>query len=101
MDDLFYFNIVLPHGPRSSHFLFCMVSEAVSWIFSDRTGSVDLVNHMDDFFIIGSARSGRCAFFVEKFVKICFELCVLLAADIAEGPSTVLCFLVIEINTLT
>ena len=63
---LYYYDIVLPFGSRSSPKLFCMVSEAIHWIFTRIIGSDKLIHYMDDFLIVAESRE-QCAELLCKF----------------------------------
>ncbi|XP_055354770.1 uncharacterized protein LOC129600309 [Paramacrobiotus metropolitanus] len=44
---LFYFDIVLPFGSRSSPFLFCLISDAVHWVFVHMERFISLAPNAD------------------------------------------------------
>ncbi|XP_055330507.1 uncharacterized protein LOC129582904 [Paramacrobiotus metropolitanus] len=48
---LFYFDIVLPFGSRSPPFIFCLISDAVHWVFVHVTGHKFMLHYVDDFFL--------------------------------------------------
>ncbi|XP_055350097.1 uncharacterized protein LOC129596778 [Paramacrobiotus metropolitanus] len=54
---LFYFDIVLPFGSRSSPYLFCLISDAVHWIFVHETGHIYMLHYVDDFFLATTSDS--------------------------------------------
>ena len=97
-NNLYYYDVVLPFGSRSSPKLFRMVSEAVHWIFSHFIGDEKLVHYMDDFLIV--ARSKReCAALLKRFDDLCDELGVPRAPEKTMGPAVSLPFLGIVLNT--
>ncbi|XP_060110738.1 vomeronasal type-2 receptor 26-like [Heteronotia binoei] len=57
------------------------------------------VHYLDDFLFMGPAGSGQCARLMETFMQLAEELGVPLAHEKTEGPSSVLTFLGIELDT--
>jgi hypothetical protein len=97
----FYYDLVLSFGLRSSPFLWCMVADAVHWIFTNVSGNRDLCHYMDDYWFCGPANSGVCESSVKTFTLLCGALGLPLAANKAEGPASVLTFLGICLNSVT
>ncbi|GAU99940.1 hypothetical protein RvY_10871 [Ramazzottius varieornatus] len=93
----YHFDIVLPFGCRSSPFLFCLFSSAVHWILEKCTGHKNILHYVDDFLISGHDECGRV---INEMRRICEEFGVSLATEKAEGPSTVLVFLGIQLDSV-
>ncbi|GAU91677.1 hypothetical protein RvY_03887 [Ramazzottius varieornatus] len=93
----YYFDVVLPFGCRSSPFLFCLFSYAVHWILEHHTQHHNILHYVDDFLIIGRT---ECPHVVSEMRRLCHELGVPLATEKAEGPSTSLTFLGIQLDSV-
>ena len=93
-----YIDGMLPFGLRSAPKLFTAVADAIEWCIHQR--GVDLIFHyLDDFLVMGPPNSVTCKHSLELLVSECGELGVPLASEKIEGPSPILTFLGIEINT--
>ena len=94
----YYFDRVLPFGLRSAPFIFNSLAEAVEWI--SKEGGVQVVHHyLDDFLILGKPNSQECQTGLQRLTGLCTHLGIPLAEDKLEGPSTVLTFLGIELDS--
>ena len=93
-----YIDGMLPFGLRSAPKLFTAVADAIEWCIHQR--GVDLIFHyLDDFLVMGPPNSATCKHSLELLVSECGELGVPLASEKIEGPSPILTFLGIEIDT--
>ena len=86
IDDLYYFDVVLPFGCRSSPFLLCQFSQALHWIFSNSLGHDPLTHYVDDYFFVGRPNSSQCLVYMTDFMRLCGNLGVPLADDKLELP---------------
>lgn len=91
IEGLFFFDVVVPFGSVLSVFK----------LYAHEGRGMDLekaipLNHCDPvygrFLFIGSGCTKNCHELVDHFLSICSDLGVSLAADKAEGPSTILTF---------
>ena len=90
---------MLPFGLRSAPKIFTAVADALEWCISQH--GVDYIFHyLDDFLIMGPPGSSICQENLQKLIDVCSRLGVPLVADKQEGPSPILTFLGIVIDTL-
>ena len=97
--DLFYFDKCLPMGCSSSCKIFESFSTALHWITSQFLPDIGIVHVLDDFLFIAPTYE-KCNNALETFVNICQDIGVPLAPEKTEGPSQILPFLGIELNTV-
>ena len=97
-DNKLYIDGMLPFGLRSAPKIFTAVADALEWCVHKR--GVDYIFHyLDDFLVMGPPDSDMCKRSLELLISECNTLGVPLAPEKLEGPSSVLTFLGIEINT--
>ena len=94
-----YIDTVLPFGLRSAPKIFNAVADALQFIALTKGGIQSIVHHLDDFLIVGHPRSDECKVALECFTRICQQLGIPLAPEKTVGPSTVLEFLGIGLDT--
>ena len=90
---------MLPFGLRSAPKIFTAVADALEWCVH-RRGVEFLFHYLDDFLVMDPAASDICKRSLELLVEECSNLGVPLSPEKTEGPSSVLTFLGIEINTI-
>ncbi|XP_055353021.1 uncharacterized protein LOC129598954 [Paramacrobiotus metropolitanus] len=100
-DNLYYFDIVLPFGLRSSPAIFNRLSDFLEWIVRHVANFADVLHYVDDFFFAGPANSRLCQLVMEFFFLLCGDLGVPIALDKCDGPSTTITFLGVQIDTVT
>ena len=88
----------LPFGSRSSPFIFNQFAEALLWILVQVTGIAFVVHYLDNFFLCNSSFED-CEHDMEQVKHIFSELGVPLAPEKIIGPSTVITYLGIEIDS--
>ena len=93
-----YVDPMLPFGLCSAPKIFNAAADALAWIL-EQSGSHHIFHYLDDFAIVGPPNSPQCAEDLARLESTCRELGVPLAAHKREGPTTVLVFLGIEIDT--
>lgn len=93
-----YMNICLLMGCSASSFLFEAFSTFLQWVAANRSGWWTLVHYLDDFSFVGRAGSGDCLQLLRSFMSVCAELGIPLAHEKTEGPSSVLTFLVVDLD---
>lgn len=86
VNDLCFFDIVLPFGLRSSPFLFCQLSESVLWILRNITGIQTVLCYADDFLLLGPSHCDTCLMLINKLSDLCTELGVPLATEKDRRP---------------
>ena len=96
----FYFiELRLPFGLHSSVFIFNSFADALEWIMRNKYYLKVLSHYLDDFFIAGPADSPQCRSNLIIIQQVFDKLGVPLAPDKLEGPTTVLTYLGIEIDS--
>ena len=94
-----YLDEALPFGLRSAPKLFSALTDAMMWALRDR-GVHTALHYLDDFLILGPPDQPICEEALLTTLAPCEELGFPVAEDKTEGPTTVLTFLRIEIDTL-
>jgi hypothetical protein len=94
----YYYDKVLVFGLSSSCQLWERVATAVHWIAKSLLGLELMVHYIDDFLIIGTSVA-LAELQLKALLKLFAMLGVPLSLDKLEGPTQVLPFLGIEINT--
>ena len=94
----YFIDIRLPFGLRSSPFIFNTVADAFHWILVHKGYIEHSIHYLDDFFFANSTNS-LCQIDLENAEYIFDCIKVPLAMDKKEGPSQVITFLGIEIDT--
>ena len=94
----FFFDTRLPFGSRSSPCIFNTFADLLWWILINVGGICWLIHYLDDFLICAPTRE-LCLNDMETMQAMFSELGVPLASDKTEGPTPVLTFLGIEIDT--
>ena len=95
-----YVDPMLPFGLRSAPKIFNAVADALNWHF--RQSGISLILHyLDDFIIIAPPDSPQCALALAILKAECKRLGVPIAAHKTEGPSTLITFLGILIDTIS
>jgi len=95
----FYIDKCLPMGCAIACSLFEKCSSFLHWVVKKETHLDTLDHYLDDFLFAGSATSNDCQILMSKFFNIAVEMGVPIADNKTIGPTTVLTFLGLEINT--
>ena len=93
-----YIDTVLPFGLRSAPKIFSALADAVEWILLHRLVS-HVLHYLDDFFTVGAPQSNQCAHNLDTIICICNKLGFPLATEKIKGPSTLLPFLGILLDS--
>ena len=80
---------VLPFGLRSAPLIFTAVADALQWIF----------HYLDDFITLGPPLSPQCQRNLEGIIHSCQSTGTPLEEDKCEGPSSVISFLGMELDS--
>ena len=91
---------MLPFGLRSAPFIFNSVAEAVEWILVHNYAVSPLFHYLDDFLTMGPANSSICQSHMDNAFTVFARLGLPLHLQKCEGPSTVLVFLGIELDSV-
>ena len=95
-----YLDKFLPFGLRSSPFLFNQLAEALEWILVNNYRVANIIHYLDDFFTAGPPDSPECLHNMTAMALLCEHVNAPLKSEKAEGPTTTLTFLGIELNSV-
>ena len=98
--DNFYFQKALPMGCSAACALFEKFSCFLEWLVRFQSHKESIEHYLDDFLLAGEARSGECLHLMNNFRTICSDIGVPLAEEKTLGPSCIMTFLGLEIDTL-
>ena len=98
-DGSVYVDCQLPFGLASAPAIFSAVAEALDWILHSR-GIWAIVHYLDHFLLLGAPGSTECQEALHLNLSTCAELGVPIAPDKVEGPSSLITFLGIELNSM-
>ena len=90
---------VLPFGLRSAPLIFTAVADALQWIMSKR-GVSPVFHYLDDFITLGPPQSAKCQRNLESIIETCKLTGTPLEEDKCEGPTSVLTFLGMELDSI-
>ncbi len=97
----FFVDLALPFGLRSAPFIFNSIAEMVEWILKSNYLIKYLLHYLDDFLSLAPAGSSECADSVVIARSVFSRLELPLHPSKCEGPTTVLIFLGVELNSIT
>lgn len=89
----------LPFGLRSAPKLFSAVADALLWVMFSR-GVTTGLHYLDDFLFFGQQGTLECLTNLSRALETCRGLGVPVAQQKIEGPSAVMVYLGIEIDTI-
>ena len=93
-----FIDTALPFSLRSAPKIFNAVADAVEWILKEAGVSV-VFHYLDDFLLIGAPNSTECAQALSILLKTFGQLGLPIALDKLEGPTTLLTFLGLELDS--
>ena len=96
--DAFYYDRVLPFGLRSAPYIFNCFAESLCWILTNNYAVAHIMHYLDDFLTLG-CNTSECSRNVGLITSLFNKLGVPIAEDKQEGPSTVLTFLGITLDS--
>lgn len=96
----FYIDKCLPMGCAISCALFEKFSSFIHWVVKNETQLDTLDHYLDDFIFAGGISSNDCYILMTKFLEVAQEMGVPIAENKTVGPTTVLEFLGLEIDTV-
>ena len=94
-----YVDTVLPFGLRSAPKIFNCIADALQWI-AKQQGVSYLEHFLDDFITAGVPENVECEQNLALLMGTCHSLCLPMAIDKREGPTTCITFLGIELDTV-
>lgn len=95
----FYVDRCLPMGCSLSCAYFEAFSSFLEWVVREVSGCTSVIHYLDDFLCIGSGSDRVCSLILSTVEQVAADFGVPLAPGKTEGPSTVLSFLGIVIDT--
>ncbi|XP_033733376.1 uncharacterized protein LOC117322521 isoform X1 [Pecten maximus] len=98
--DKYYIDKCLPMGCSISCNIFEKFSTFIEWLVRDKTGVNTVSHYLDDFIFAGKRGSQDCQILMSTFDNSCRELGVPIAEEKTVGPTTVIIFLGLEIDTV-
>lgn len=99
IDGHYYVDKNLPMGCKISCNYFEKFSTFLHFLVEKKSGKNTLDHYLDDFIFAGKSLSGDCKLLRDSFLSICESLSVPLAVEKSLGPTTVLKFLGLIIDT--
>lgn len=96
--DKIYVDDILPFGLCSVPKIINALADGLEWCVSEE-GVQHMFHYLDDFIVIGAAKSLECYENLSSLKRICIEIGVLLAEEKQDGPTSVITFLGIIIDT--
>ena len=94
-----YVDGTLPFGLRSAPLLFTALGDAIEWVAS-RRGAKWVRHYIDDFIVVGKEGTNECVEALRIFKETCQVLGMPLDDGKEEGPSEVITFLGIVIDSI-
>lgn len=95
----FYIDKCMPMGCSISCSIFEKFSTFLHWLTQHEAGSSDLDHYLDDFFFAGLAETSDCQNLMTAFINVCKRLNVPIADEKTEGPTCIMEYLGLTINT--
>lgn len=99
-DGFFFMDRALPLGCSISCSAVKHFSSFLEWVVRQCTGCVDSAHYLDDFLFVGPEGSTQCDRKLQGFVDLAAELGIPLVHEKTEGPTQVLTFLGVELDTI-
>lgn len=96
----YFVDLCMPMGCSTACSVFETFSRFLEWAVKDLVSSADVVHYLDDFLFMEPPGHRACGRALQGFRQLAQALGVPLAEDKTEGPTTHLCFLGIEIDSV-
>ena len=93
-----FIDTCLPFGLRSAPKLFNVLADLLSWIL-EQQGVTPLLHYLDDFLLIAPPQSSSCQHNLCVVKQVCSQFGIPLALEKVEGPTNLLTFLGITLDT--
>ena len=97
--NLYFVDLCLPFGLRSSVNRFTQLADAVLWILQNNYNIVNSTNYLDDYFLAGPARRKTCSEHLDCAMNVFSKLGIPLAPEKVIGPTETITYLGIVIDT--
>ena len=96
----YYYERVLPFGLRSSPYIFNCVADALEWVLRHQFSISDLLHYLDDFLNVASPSKAHAQCQLDIILSLLAYLNIPVATEKVDGPSQVLVFLGIVLDTV-
>lgn len=96
----FFFDKCLPMGCSASCALFEIFSCFLEWTIKYITRKESIEHYLDDFLFVGRPGTTDCLYLMSNFRSLCDKVGVPLAEEKTIGPSCIITFLGLEIDTI-
>ena len=97
--DMFFVDLCLPFGLRSSVNRFSQLADAILWILKNNYGIENATNYLDDYFLAAPGASQQCQEQLNLATSVFATLGIPLAPEKVIGPLNVITYLGIEIDS--
>jgi hypothetical protein len=98
-DNNFYFDKALPFGCSISCAVFESFACFLQWVVRDVCKLGEMEHYLDDFLFGGESNTNQCKMVMETFFQTCAQFGIPIAEEKTDGPTTVLVFLGLEIDS--
>ena len=98
-EDMYFVDLCLPFGLRSSVNRFSLLADAVLWILKNNYSIENSTNYLDDYFLAGPCQSQECKEQLNLAISVFSKLGIPLAPEKVIGPKNVITYLGIEIDS--
>ena len=99
IDSVYFIDKCMPMGCSISCSTFEKFSTFLHWLTTKESNSENLDHYLDDFFFAGKVNSNDCQSLMTTFINICKKLQVPIADEKTEGPTCVMEYLGLTIDT--
>ena len=100
IEDKFYIDKCMPMGCSISCSSFEKFSTFLHWVLENKSGSKNIDHYLDDFLFGGKEGSDECENLMFQYKTICEDIGVPLANEKTEGPTTLIDYLGLTIDTV-
>lgn len=100
VDDEYFYDACLPMGCSISCYYFELFGSFLEWATRYETASSCITHYLDDFLFVAPGGTETCSFLLSSFKFLMSRFGVPLSQEKTEGPTTLLSFLGIEIDSV-
>lgn len=100
LDEKYFVDKVLPMGCSISCAVWEKFATFLEWLVSYVQNDSILHHYLDDYIFLGAHQSGQCQKTMNTFMRLCEEINLPLASDKTVGPTPILVFLGLELDTI-
>lgn len=96
----FYYDKCLPMGASSSCCIFERFGSNLEWIAKEVLKIPSIIHILDDFLIMGPAKSPQCQHGLDRFLSMCNSIGVPIKAEKTVQPTTTITFMGLELDSI-